>query len=214
MRVAQGSLSWILGTALLATVVLIITILTPDIIQALFFFFFMILFCLLLLLLLFFRDPEKKTGEGIVTAADGVIREIASVHDAELGDCTKISIFMNLHNVHVNRMPYDGRIQNIIHTPGTYLPAFMKESWRNERVTVMIKTSYGPMKLVLIAGTVARRIVPYIHKGDIVKKGQRIGLIRLGSRVDLYLPQKKLSLQVQEKDRVLAGVSTLALIHD
>jgi len=175
-------------------------------------------FLLLLLtgfFLLFFRDPERNIGKGIVAPADGKIREISSIKDSEIGECTKISTFMNVYNVHVNRMPMDGTIKNIVHLSGTHLPAFKKESERNERVILLLKTEIGTVKIIQIAGTLARRIVPYVKKGDAVKKGEKIGIIRLGSRVDIYLPTKKIqTITVNVKDRVKAGEDTIAKIHD
>jgi len=115
--------------------------------------------------------------------------------------------------VHVNRMPLDGRVLKITHIAGGYVPAYRKESERNERLEIQVETSIGQIIIVLIAGTVARRIVPYIKKGDEIKKGNRIGLIRLGSRVDIYLPIEKVQLSVSVNDRILAGVDTIATIN-
>jgi phosphatidylserine decarboxylase len=122
---------------------------------------------------------------------------------------------MNIHNVHVNRMPLDGTIEEVTHHPGAHRPAFKKESESNERIVLLIKTDIGRIKIVQIAGTIARRIVPYVSKGQTVSKGGKIGLIRLGSRVDVYLPTKKIkvvSIRVDEK--LKAGEDSLAEIHD
>ena len=122
---------------------------------------------------------------------------------------------MNIHNVHVNRMPIDGIIRETIHLPGSHLPAFKKESEKNERFIIKIKTSIGMIKITQIAGTLARRIVPYIKKDDIIKKGEKIGIIRLGSRVDLYLPNNKyLKYKVKKGDKLNAGESSVAKIYD
>jgi len=174
--------------------------------------FFLLISCLLIV---FFRDPERTIGHGVVAVADGKIRETLQLHDAEVGDCLRISTFMNIQNVHVNRMPFDGIIEKITHHTGGHVPAFKKESDSNERVILLIKTDVGVMKIVQIAGTVARRIVPYVSEGDSVKKGRKLGLIRLGSRVDLYLPTNKVKeLLVQVHDKIKAGVDTIAEIHD
>jgi phosphatidylserine decarboxylase len=166
-------------------------------------------------LVVFFRDPERNIGTGIVAVADGKIREIININDSEVGECTRISTFMNIHNVHVNRMPLDGTIETITHYKGSHLPAFKKESDSNERVVLLIKTDIGRIKIVQIAGTVARRIIPYISKGETVKKGEKIGLIRLGSRVDIYLPTKKIKAPaIQVNDTIKAGEDTIAEIHD
>jgi phosphatidylserine decarboxylase len=147
--------------------------------------------------------------------ADGKIREIIPVHDPDVGECTRISTFMNVQNVHVNRMPLDGTILSLTHHPGGHLPAFQKESESNERVVLLITSSIGVIKIVQIAGTLARRIVPYVSKGQTMKKGDRIGLIRLGSRVDVYLPTKKIKrLMIHVHEKVRAGEDSLAELHD
>jgi phosphatidylserine decarboxylase len=174
--------------------------------------FFLLISCLLIV---FFRDPERIVGPGVVAVADGRIREIITVHDTDVGECIQISTFMNIHNVHVNRMPLDGIIEEITHYRGTHLPAFKKESEKNERVVLLIHTDIGRIKIVQIAGAIARRIVPYISKGNTMKKGGKIGLIRLGSRVDLYLPIKRIKpLAIQVTNKIKAGEDTIAEIHD
>ena len=122
---------------------------------------------------------------------------------------------MNIHNVHVNRMPLAGSIVKLTHHRGGHVPAFQKESDANERVVLLIKTDIGMMKIVQIAGAVARRIVPYAAEGTVLEKGEKIGLIRLGSRVDLYLPADRIkTLMIQVHERVKAGEDTVAEIHD
>lgn len=165
-----------------------------------------ILLVLTLPLLLFFRDPERTIGEGIVSPADGKVRKVGTV-----GGKTIISIFMNVHNVHVNRAPMDCTVRNIEHIDGGFVPAFKKGSDRNERVRMTLTGRTGTFQVVQIAGTVARRIVPYRSIGDKLEKGERLGLIRFGSRVDLTfsLPGGH-KVMVKEGDRVLAGSTTLA----
>jgi phosphatidylserine decarboxylase len=122
---------------------------------------------------------------------------------------------MNIYNVHVNRMPLNGEIKDIARHKGAHAPAFKKESERNERVILLLKTEIGTVKIIQIAGTLARRIVPYVKKGDTVKKGEKLGIIRFGSRVDIYLPTKKIqTITVKMKDMVKAGEDTIAKIHD
>ena len=121
---------------------------------------------------------------------------------------------MNLYNVHVNRIPLEGTIKDVVHISGTHLPAFKKESEGNERVIIMIDTDIGAIKLIQIAGTLARRIVPYIKKGDKLKKGEKIGIIRLGSRVDIYIPSKKIKkINVKLGDMIKAGEKSIAEIN-
>jgi phosphatidylserine decarboxylase len=122
---------------------------------------------------------------------------------------------MNIQNVHVNRMPLNGTVEKLTHHPGGHVPAFQKESDANEQVVLLIKTDIGMIKIVQIAGAIARRIVPYVVEGAMVEKGQRIGLIRLGSRVDLYVPAQKIkTLMIQVQKRIKAGEDTIAEIYD
>jgi phosphatidylserine decarboxylase len=112
-------------------------------------------------------------------------------------------------------MPFDGTIEKLTHYDGGHLPAFKKESDSNERVVLLIRTELGLMKVVQIAGTVARRIVPYVTEGAFLKKGRKIGLIRLGSRVDLYLPVTTIkTLMIHVHDIIKAGEDTIAETHD
>lgn len=216
MKIAQGSKSWIIITLLLGLFFLIISVVFRQKIFGIISLFI----CVVLLILagffiLFFRDPDRKTGKGIVACADGKIREIKKIKDKKLGECFRISTFMNIYDVHVNRMPMGGLVKDVTHISGGYVPAFKKESERNERVIFTIITDIGMVKIIQIAGTIARRIVPYIGEGDNVKKGEKIGIIRLGSRVDIYLPSEKIKkIVVKSNDRIRAGESTIAEIND
>ncbi|MCK4718441.1 MAG: phosphatidylserine decarboxylase [Thermoplasmata archaeon] len=163
-----------------------------------------LLWTLASLSVIFFRDPERAVGEGIVSPADGKVCRVSSGPGG-----TIISIFMNIHNVHVNRAPMDGVITHTRHSPGGHVPAFTKDSERNERYRTVIRGSIGDVEVIQIAGTLARRIVPFVSEGEEVKKGQRIGMIRFGSRVDIILPPEVVSA-VKEGSRVLAGTSSIA----
>ena len=215
MNIAKGGLSWIAVSYLATFLFIVVSYLVSGPIKYVSITISALLLIISFTLVIFFRDPKRKTGTGVVAVADGVVREITDEDDNDVGKCTKISTFMNIHNVHVNRMPLDGKILDVVHCDGVHLPAFKKESERNERVIFHIKTDMGRIKVIQIAGTLARRIVPYIKKGDAVKKGEKIGIIRLGSRVDIYLPTKKIqTITVNVKDRVKAGEDTIAKIHD
>jgi len=171
---------------------------------------FIPVFCVLVFFLIFFRDPERNIGKGIIAPADGQIRDIKQEKDQYL-----ISTFMEVNNVHVNRMPINGRITQMSHFPGYHLRAWKKESDLNERVAITIETEIGEVKVVQLAGLIARRVYPYIKEGDTLKKGDRIGIIRLGSRVDVYLPVKKIKeISVKIGDPVKAGEDTIAFIND
>jgi phosphatidylserine decarboxylase len=145
----------------------------------------------------FFRDPERVTpiAEGLVVSpADGRVSFVGPVAPpAELGladeRMLRISIFMNVFNVHVNRMPISGRIDRIVYTPGKFINAELdKASEHNERNGLVISNPLGTFACVQIAGLVARRIVVWKRDGDELAAGDRFGMIRFGSRLDVYLP--------------------------
>jgi|SRR5581483_11104242 len=146
---------------------------------------------------LFFRDPPRVTPmrDGLVIApADGKISMIASAvppKELELGErpLQRISIFMSVFNCHVNRSPVAGRIERIVYRPGKFLNADLdKASEDNERNSLVVVTAMGRIGVVQIAGLVARRIVSFVKEGQAIAAGERFGLIRFGSRVDVYLP--------------------------
>jgi len=170
----------------------------------------------------FFRDPERVVPQGdelIVSPADGMVSLIMQVPPPPelqgpdgngfpgLGaePVTRISIFMSVFDVHINRAPVAGTIRRVVYLPGKFMNADLdKASEENERQHILVERPDGrAVGLTQIAGLVARRIVPFIKPGDIVAAGQRIGLIRFGSRVDVYLPQGTDS-------RVLLGQTVIA----
>jgi len=216
MNLAKGSKPWIHSAFLAGIIFFILFFIFIDrFIGIIFLFLSIFVFLKAIFLIQFFRDPDRVIGEGIVACADGKVREISSIKDIEVGNCTKISTFMNIYNVHVNRIPLEGTVKDIIHIKGIHLPAFKKESEKNERVVTTIDTKIGTVKVIQIAGTIARRIIPYIKKGDNLKKGDKIGIIRFGSRVDIYLPTKKIKkILVKVGDIIKAGETTIAETND
>ncbi len=157
----------------------------------------------------FFRDPDRRIAEDVACPADGKVVRIDTIEDPDLGTVDRLSIFMRPSDVHVNRFPLDGSVRSVVHRPGGHVPAFNKDSDRNERVTTWMKTDIGDIKIHQIAGAVARRIVPYSQGGDHVKKGEKLGLIRLGSRCDLLVPQGSITWTVTMGQRVFAGSTTV-----
>jgi phosphatidylserine decarboxylase len=216
MNLAKGSKPWIYSAILTGIVFFLFFIIFIDrFIGIIFLFLSIIVFLKTIFLIQFFRDPERFIGKDIVACADGKIREISCIKDDLVGNCTKISTFMNIYNVHVNRIPLEGTVKDIVHIHGIHLPAFKKESEKNERVISTIDTKIGTVKIIQIAGTIARRIIPYIKKGDKLKKGDRIGIIRFGSRVDIYLPTKQIKkILVKVGDIIKAGETTIAETND
>lgn len=171
---------------------------------------------------LFFRDPQRTTPlrDGLVISpADGRVSMVAQVvppPELELGDkpLTRISVFMSVFNCHVNRAPVAGRIERIVYRPGKFLNAELdKASEDNERNSLVIATSAGRIGVVQIAGLVARRIVPFVKPGDMIAAGQRVGLIRFGSRVDVYLPAGT-EPKVLMGQKIVAGETVLAAIGE
>ncbi|HUR26168.1 MAG TPA: phosphatidylserine decarboxylase [Candidatus Thermoplasmatota archaeon] len=158
-----------------------------------------------LFLVQFFRDPEREAAPGVASPADGRVVRIDRITDPDLGDVDRLSIFMSPKDVHVNRFPLDGKVVSVTHIDGGHIPAFDKDSDRNERVVTVLDTAVGRVKVIQIAGTVARRIVPYISGGEAAVKGVRFGLIRLGSRCDLLVPPGSIRWTVQLKQQVYAG---------
>jgi len=164
-----------------------------------------VLIFLSLFLLFFYRDPYREIQEGIVSPADGLVQKAIKNNGM-----IKISIFMGLQNVHVNRSPIDGRIISQRHKPGGYTPAFSKDSDKNERLITKLDTNIGIFKVTQIAGFLVRRIVSYVKPNSKIGKGERIGLIHFGSRVDLAFEEAGIELKIKEGDRILAG-QTVAL---
>jgi phosphatidylserine decarboxylase len=163
----------------------------------------------------FFRDPDRVTPnipDAIVSPADGKVIRVERLDETHFynGACMKISIFMSVFNVHVNRIPCDGTVSRITYFPGKFFSANLDKASRdNEHNAVFIDTERGlPICMVQIAGLVARRIICSVQKGDRVTRGQKMGLICFGSRVDVYLPSGTVP-EVSVGDRVMAGTTVL-----
>jgi len=166
----------------------------------------------------FFRNPERSFQEEekvLISPADGKVIKIENVEVNGMisGRFKKISIFMNVFSVHVNRAAYSGKIEAIHYHEGKFVSANLdKASLDNERNEVMIRTEDGrSVWMVQIAGLIARRIVCWVDVGASIKKGERFGLIRFGSRVDVYLPEDSRIL-VKLKDKVKAGQTSLGYL--
>jgi len=183
---------------------------------------------------IFLRDPKRKIPEGknIVAPADGRIIDIIDLENIEeltipkglIGKikticsdvskkCVIISIFMSAINVHFNRAPIDGTIISTKHTNGKFLVVNTIEAGiQNEKNEILIKTSIGKIKVIQIAGLVARRISCFVQEKQKINKGQKIGLIYIGSQVSMILPKDKVEIKVKKGNKVKAGSSILAVI--
>lgn len=166
---------------------------------------------LLALIVQFFRDPERTPdGAGFVSPADGKVVEIIETEHPYTGRATKIGIFMDVFSVHVNRMPSSGTIEYLEYVPGSkWFADAAKASEVNERMYVGYKSAHGPVLLTQIAGLLARRIVCPLKKQDRLERAQRFGMIRLGSKVDVYLPPD-VKCTVQTGQKVKAGQTVIA----
>jgi phosphatidylserine decarboxylase len=160
------------------------------------------------ILLVFFRDPERPVGKGIVSAADGRVDWVKT-----RGGWVVISVFMNLNNVHVNRAPFHGKTLRVTRKAGGMWPAFLERSKRNARAMMVFMTPIGIIKVEQISGVFAWRVCPYVRKGNLVLKGRRIGMIRFGSRVNVWLPADRVVCRVKKGDRTKAGVTTIAEVR-
>ena len=194
--------------------------------------FILILLLLALFLLNFYRNPERKIphGNNIVSPADGKIIGILKVKSNKIRinkgflgkietlakdiakECYVVSIFMSPFDVHVNRAPLDGKIIFVRHEKGKYFAAFdLKNSLMNEKNEIIIENrKIGKVKVIQIAGFLARRIICTVSEGEKVNKGQQVGSILLGSQVSLILPTRKIELIVRAGQRVIGGETIIA----
>lgn len=162
----------------------------------------------------FYRDPERipEASVGWVSPADGRVVEIEEADHEYTGRVTKIGIFMNGLDVHVNRFPVSGRVEYLKYVPGKkWFAIAPKASEINERFYVGAESGNGRFLLVQIAGILARRIVCSVSKGDAIDRGHRYGMIKLGSKVDLYLPPSVVPA-VKINDRVVAGETVIGVV--
>ena len=191
-------------------------------------------FVITVFMVYFFRDPEREIPEGeglFVSPADGkiiLIKDVGKdttppippllrggeggVKDTDRG-FIEISIFMSPFNVHVNRAPCDGKIKNIQHNKGKFMAAYKDQaSFKNENIEMTLKTKYGDILVRQVAGYVARRAVCRANAGDSLKRGERYGIIKFSSRLDVYLP-KNTEIKVKLGDRVKAGETVIGVIE-
>ncbi len=171
------------------------------------------LLVLLLFLISFFRDPNR-TAEGgeetIVSPADGTILSIGPAPEAPPGASRRITIFMSVFNCHVNRSPVAGEVSDYSYSPGKKLAAFAEKSSReNEQNRITMASPRGSVTFKQIAGTLARRIVFYPRLGERLARGERVGMIKFGSRVDLFVPDAA-EILVARGDKVKGGRTGLA----
>lgn len=165
----------------------------------------------------FFRDPPRvsPTKDGLVLSpADGRVSQVgyfAPPAELGLGEAPRlrISIFLSVFDVHINRTPVGGKVKKIVYTPGLFLNADLdKASEDNERNAIVVESAHGPIACIQIAGLIARRILCFVREGEDIAPGARFGLIRFGSRTDIYLPEGAVAL-VAEGQRAIGGETVL-----
>lgn len=166
----------------------------------------------------FFRDPEREIPAGdevVVAAADGVVADIEELEESEVlkTKCRRVGIFLSVFDVHVNKAPIAGKIIYRQHHPGLYLDARNPEcSKKNEALTWAIQGAKATVVIRQLTGAIARRIVPWSQVGDTVPKGFRFGMIRFGSRTEIYLPMSA-TVEVKIGDRVVGSSTIIARLH-
>ena len=153
-------------------------------------------------MIFFHRDPDRlPSGDGMVSPADGRIIQATP---------EKITVFMGAYDVHVNRAPLDGTVRSIEYRKGSHMPAFLNRACHNQQNRIRMETDDGDLELRQITGTIVREIVCYVRPGDHVLRGERIGMIRFGSRVEASIPEGY-KLQVGLGDKVRAGETVVAV---
>ena len=180
-------------------------------------------YLLTLFTLWFFRNPERKTPKNsnyIISSADGKVCLIDNAippQEVQLGSnqMLRICVFMNVFNVHINRSPIEGKIDKVIYKKGSFFNASLdKASEKNERSSMIISNTNGTQLVVVqIAGLIARRILSFVSDNQYLDQGERYGLIRFGSRVDIYMPLNS-SINCKVGDKVIAGESVLAILAE
>ncbi|MFH1054825.1 MAG: phosphatidylserine decarboxylase [Candidatus Altiarchaeota archaeon] len=170
---------------------------------------------LLLFTLYFFRDPERRVPSGaglLVSPADGRVLDVEEVNDSFVGSGRRLSIFMSAFDVHVNRSPFGGTVKSVRHTPGKKVVAYLKgELSARERNRIEMSGGFN-IAVEQYAGIFARRIVCYVRGGQSVAAGERIGMIKFGSRVDVVMPLN-VEVKVRKGERVTAGETVIGVVN-
>ena len=170
------------------------------------------------LMLFFFRDPERRTVTepgAIVSGADGVVRAVEDMTEDKYlrGDTVRVSIFLSIFNVHINRAPVGGRVAALDHVPGRFVWAYdNRASSVNEHNSILLEGGATRCLVRQIVGPIARRVVHWLRIGQDVGTGERIGLMKFGSRLDMYFPRTDVEIGVRAGDRVRAGETVIGRV--
>jgi len=204
MKIAQEGYPFIFISAVITILLALVSVMAALIPLVITFF-----------MIYFFRDPDRSIPDDkdvLISPADGKIIVIEKVFESNYlqSECTKISIFMSPFNVHVNRVPCDCNVLDVVHKKGKFLSAFKPEaSIENENISLLVDTIYGKILIRQIAGFVARRAVCRARAGDSLKKGERFGIIKFSSRVDIFIPLT-FTPSIKLNEKVYAGESIIA----
>ena len=176
-----------------------------------------VIFLFLLFSLYFFRDPKRfvpKLENSFVSPADGKILEIKDIFSEKLGqDCYKISIFMSVFDVHINRAPFKGKVREKIYNNGKFFNASLdKASEENEKMTYIVENESFTYSVTQIAGLIARRIISYVNENDMLETGDKLGMIKFGSRAEVEIPRDIININVSVGQQVYAGETILGTI--
>ena len=213
---SKEGLVFVIPFLILSLVLLAAFLVSPNTLSLVGAFIFITLF---LFSLFFFRDPEREVPEGenlILAPADGKVILMKPFSNLEFigGGGTLVSVFMSVFDVHVNRVPISGVIKYFKYNPGEFSPAFKdKASQKNEQTELGLENEHGKVVLKQIAGIIARRIVCKLKPGDSVRAGERFGMIKFGSRLDLFLPEN-VQIKVELNHRVRAGETIIGIFQN
>ncbi|MFZ6016131.1 MAG: phosphatidylserine decarboxylase family protein [Nitrospirota bacterium] len=210
-RFAREGYPFIFGSLFITVTVLIVSSSSYFLLLTSYFFFGLTIF-----MAFFFRDPERKIPEGeglFVSPADGKVILIKDVYEEDYlkANSKEISIFMSPINVHVNRAPCNGNVSIVKYSPGRFMRAYKDSaSIKNENIVMVLDGKEGRVLVRQVAGFIARRAVCRVKVGDVLRRGERYGLIKFGSRLDVYLPEDSV-IKVKLGDKVKAGETVIAV---
>ncbi len=178
-----------------------------------------VILLLLLFSLYFFRDPKRFVPileNSFVSPADGKILEIKEFFSEKLGEeCYKISIFMSVFDVHINRVPFKGKIKEKIYKKGKFFNASLdKASEENEKMQYVIESERFTYTVTQIAGLIARRIVSYVHENEMLETGDKLGMIKFGSRAEIEIPKDIININISVGQQVYAGETIIGIIKE
>jgi phosphatidylserine decarboxylase len=217
-RALQSALKLIFCSLLLLLAVCVIPIILVKVIGAISIALLAVWVIFALFTLYFFRDPDAKTPQGpglVVSPGHGKVDFVGQGNEAQFmgGPCQRISIFLSVIDIHVQNAPLSGKVTYFKASPGQFLSALKSESAEhNENVLIGITAGATKVGMRLIAGVLARRIVPFVKEGEDIVRGERISLIQFGSRTDVYLPLSA-KIKIKAGDRVVGGETVLAALE-